>query len=240
MGGDKIGLDLDQVTLWTTFRRYVFLAGLEDSQLSEVMRSARCLQLVEGEILFHQGDRAEGFFLLESGLIELYLLSIEGEEKVIEIIQPGQSFAEAVMFFEKAIYPVNARAGFDSRLWRLEIKKFRQLLTESSETCLRLLGAMSQRLHKLMQEIDQLALHNATARVIKLLLQMGAEKALDRYTVEWQVPKHILASRLSIRPETFSRILQQLKQAGIIRVQGKKIEVISRHKLQNWPERKLS
>ncbi|MGZ8189322.1 MAG: helix-turn-helix domain-containing protein [Methylosarcina sp.] len=44
--------------------------------------------------------------------------------------------------------------------------------------------------------------------------------------MEWETPKQILASRLSVRPETFSRILQQLSRKGLISVQGKTVEVL--------------
>jgi CRP-like cAMP-binding protein len=81
-------------------------------------------------------------------------------------------------------------------------------------------------LHGAIQDIDQLTLQNAGMRVIQLLLHSAPDSAANRYSLEWETPKQILASRLSVRPETFSRILQRLSRQGLITVQGKMIEVL--------------
>ncbi|MGR9074442.1 MAG: Crp/Fnr family transcriptional regulator, partial [Gammaproteobacteria bacterium] len=166
------------------------------------------------------------FFLLHSGLIQLYRLSPWGEEKVIEIIYPGQTFAEAVMFFQKAEFPVSAKAIRKCEFWQIDMAAFLGLVHESTDLCLYLLGDMSRRLHGAIQDIEQLTLQNATVRVIHFLLQQAPDSRANCYTVEWETPKQVLASRLSVRPETFSRILQQLIRRNLISVDKKTIEVI--------------
>lgn len=218
----------------TFLRQHFLFAGLSDPQFARIAATARQLPIRDGQEVFRAGDPAERFFLVESGLIQLYRLSAAGEEKVIELVRPGQTFAEALMFMERRRYPVSARAIGDSTLIGFAMAPFHAVLQESPATCLRLLGAMSQRLHQLLQEIDHLSLHNATARVVRLLLQAAPEAGAKRYAVEWQTPKQVLASRLSVRPETFSRILKQLSHAGLIRVHGRKVEVLDGEGLERW------
>jgi CRP-like cAMP-binding protein len=91
---------------------------------------------------------------------------------------------------------------------------------------------MSRRLHGAIQDIDQLTLQNAGMRVIQLLLQSAPDQTMNRYSLDWETPKQVLASRLSVRPETFSRILQRLSRKGLISVQGKSIEVLDLKALQ--------
>lgn len=213
-------------------RQHYLFSSLDDDQLNRVLTSVQALCLAEDEHLFHFGDQARYFYLLRTGQIQLYRLSPGGEEKVIEIIQPGQTFAEAVMFFKSGIYPVSAKAVLTSALWRIEMSVFLGLLQESNALCLRLLGGMSRRLHGAIQDIDQLTLQNASMRVIQLLLQSAPDPNANRYSLEWETPKQILASRLSVRPETFSRILQQLSRKGLITVQGKTVEVLNVKALQ--------
>lgn len=207
-------------------RQHYLFAVLEDAQLGRVLSAVQEISLEEGDHLFHSGDQARHFYLLRTGQIQLYRLSPGGEEKVIEIIQPGQTFAEAVMFLKTSTYPVSAKAIVSSGLWRIDMAVFLSMLQESSELCLRLLGSMSRRLHGAIQDIDQLTLQNAGMRVIQLLLHSAPGSAANRYSLEWETPKQILASRLSVRPETFSRILQRLSRQGLITVQGKTIEVL--------------
>ena len=213
-------------------QHYLF-ASLDDDQLAHLQSGINLINMTEHEHLFHYGDQARYFYVLQSGQIQLYRLSVGGEEKVIEIIQPGQSFAEAVMFLQLAIYPVSAKAVFASQLWRVDMAVFRTLLQESNLLCLRLLGGMSRRLHSAIQDIDQLTLQNASMRVIQLLLQSAPHGTASHYSLEWETPKQILASRLSVRPETFSRILQQLSRKGLIEVQGKMINILDFKALQS-------
>jgi CRP-like cAMP-binding protein len=220
------------VDIQELLRGHYLLASLDDNQFARVLATIQTLNLEEDSHLFHFGDQARYFFLLKTGQIQLYRLSPGGEEKVIEIIQPGQSFAEAVMFLQMPIYPVSAKAVFTSELWRIDMVVFLGLLQESNALCLHLLGGMSRRLHGAIQDIDQLTLQNASMRVIQLLLHSAPDSTGKPYNLEWETPKQILASRLSVRPETFSRILQQLSRKNLIAVQGKTVDVLDVKGLQ--------
>jgi CRP-like cAMP-binding protein len=205
-------------------RNYLF-TGLDDAQLAKVKHSMRVLQLAEGERLFDHGIHAERFFLVRSGQIKLFRLSLDGVEKVMEIIQAGQTFAEAVMFMERPNYPVSAEAIAPSEVYSFENRAFMQLLRESTDTCFRLIGDMSMRLHMRLNEIDHLTLQNATYRMINYLRQQIPDDSSTKAEIELNAPKSIIASRLSIQPETFSRILSNLTKEGIISVHGKQVEI---------------
>lgn len=216
--------------------KHLLFAELDESQRDRLMVAATLTRLEAGEELFSHGERASRFFVLETGAMLLYRLSAAGEEKVIEIIQPRQSFAEAVMFMDGNLYPVSARALAECEVWGFDMKGFRAVLETNPAVCFKLLARMSQRLHQLLQEIDQLTLQNATMRVAQHLLGAAPDGNPARYAVQWDTPKQVLASRLSVRPETFSRILQQLAKAGLIQVQGKTVEVLDARRLREWAE----
>jgi len=214
-------------------RNYLF-TGLDDAELAKVKHSMRVLQLAEGERLFDHGIHAERFFLVRSGQMKLFRLSLDGVEKVIEIIQAGQTFAEAVMFMERPNYPVSAEAITASEVYSFENRSFMQLLRESNDTCFRLIADMSMRLHMRLNEIDHLTLQNATYRMINYLGQLIPEGSTSKVEIELNAPKSIIASRLSIQPETFSRILSNLTKEGIISVQGKNVQIHDVKKLREY------
>lgn len=91
-------------------RRALLLSRLSDEQLARVARHANHVRLDEGQMLFRQGDPAERFYLVIAGRLRLFRLSPDGGEKVIEIVAPGETFAEALMFLEAPRYPVCAAA----------------------------------------------------------------------------------------------------------------------------------
>ncbi len=198
-------------------------SALGKDQLESVLSTIKRIQLEQGEILFEQGQFAKDFYMVHQGQVQLSRLSNDGHEKVIDILHTGQIFAEAVMFMEDRRYPVNAMALKSSKIISFDIETFINLLRDSVDTCFRMMADMSQRLHVQLNEIDSLSLHNATYRLVHYLLKSIPSNEAELAEVILNYPKNILASRLSIKPETFSRIMAQLKRDNIIDVSGNKV-----------------
>jgi CRP-like cAMP-binding protein len=203
-------------------KKGLLFARLAEDQLQRVAQKAHRLTLDEGASLFEQGDAADRFYLLLSGQIKLYRLSPAGNEKVIEVVTPGSTFAEALMFLDHPRYPVGAQALSPAELISVDAHDFAAMLRGSVDTCFLLLGDMSQRLRGLIREIDDLSLHSATCRVAGYILAQAPD---GREEFELKVPKQTLASRLSVKPETFSRIIRQLSELGYISMNGNRVRI---------------
>lgn len=208
--------------------RHIYLfESLDDGQLSEVIKSTHYVSLAAHERLFERSEYADRFYLLCSGQVKLFQVSAEGYEKIFEIIEPGQTFAEAIMFMEQHQYPVSVEAIYASELFSFDMRTFRNILKESNETCFRLMSTMSQRLHSGIREINSLALQNATYRLVNYLLDQIPDEASEQSTIHLANHKSVIASRLSIQPETFSRILSRLVKNDIISVSRQDISVLN-------------
>lgn len=197
--------------------------SLTDPQLDQVMQRMTAVKLAPKQSLFAFRQPAQRFYLVKSGQIKLFRVSPDGDEKVVEIIQPGKTFAEAIMFMERHMYPVNAEAIEESELYSFDMEGFLDLLKDSRQTCFRLMASMSQRLHMLVEEINSLALQNATYRLVNYLLDQLPEGAVEAPSVHLSTPKSVIASRLSIQPETLSRTLARLSGQGLLDVHGSDI-----------------
>ncbi len=198
---------------------------MSDEQLELVRRYSHITDMVEGESLFFQGDDATCFYLILSGRIKLYRVSPEGKEKVVEIMERGATFAEALMFLDQPHYPVTATAIAPSRVIGINCREFKAMLRESIDTCFLLLGRMSFRLRSLIREIDALSLDTGTVRTISYLLTQAPDEA-DNF--ELKVAKSVIASRLSVKPETFSRILKNLHEQNIVTIDGRSVTIHNR------------
>ncbi|UCH53272.1 MAG: Crp/Fnr family transcriptional regulator [Pseudomonadota bacterium] len=220
-------------------RRAYLFADMPDDQLARLAHGMHMSELKQGQVLFRQGELAERFFMVREGLVKLYRLSPEGDEKIIEIIKPGQTFGEAVMFMgNQGRYPVNAEAVSDAHLFGFEQKVFLGVLRESHEACFGLLGSMSRRLHMLVNQIESLTLQNATYRLVAYLLDQIPGGVKHSPDLELTTPKGVIASRLAIQPETLSRILGKLRRANLIEVEGNHImvrDVAALRKLVHMP-----
>lgn len=208
--------------LKTDLQKCFMFARLSDEQLDRVARHAVRVHLDEGEILFQQTDPADRFYLLMRGQVKLFRLGPSGNEKVIEIVTPLSTFAEALMFLERPTYPVGAQAMQAAEVISIDAGDFLRMLRGSIDTCFMLMGDMSQRLRGLIREIDDLSLSSATCRVAGYLLSKSEPGG---GSFDLAVPKQTLASRLSVQPETFSRIVRQLSDQGILVVHGSRVEI---------------
>ncbi|MET0101155.1 MAG: Crp/Fnr family transcriptional regulator [Sedimenticola sp.] len=207
---------------------YIF-SQLDDDQLERVNAMGRELSLEDGEAVFEEGDRATRFFLVKSGQMKLTRTSINGDEKVIELVRTGQTFAEALMFSEAPAYPVRASAIGETQLIAFDSKAFLGLLRESIDTCFRIMADISMRLRSMVDEIDRLTMQSGKERVARYLYSQYLSRGESDFKLD--APKGILASRLSVKPETFSRILHKLSDQGLVRVRGGTIEVLDPRRL---------
>jgi CRP-like cAMP-binding protein len=208
-------LDNDQIQ---RFRANYLFEALTDEELKRVAERGSVVDVSAGETVFSQGDPCHHFYVVEWGMIKLYRVSADGSEKVMELVGPNQSFAEAVMFVGR--YPLYAAALEPARLFAFDCKDFMAQLRTNVETCFRLMAGMSRRLHGLINEIDHLTLHSGTQRLIQYLLEQMPEGVKQSPCVRLLVPKLVIASRLGIKPETFSRILAKLRSDGLIEIQN--------------------
>jgi len=217
-------------------RQAPIFAALGDAQLDRVLQRAAQVRLAAGQMLFRQGQPAERFYFVQTGRVRLFRLAADGGEKVIELIGPGQTFAEAVMFMSEPAgsgrFPVCAAALEAAQLLAIDSRDFAAMLRESPETCFALLGDLSRRLHAMIAEIDSLTLHSAQGRVARWLLRgIDAAESGTGPTLRLSVSKSVLASRLSIQPETWSRITRRLMDQRVIRVDGELVEILDREAL---------
>ena len=207
-------------------RRIDLFMALDSRQLRTVIDSTRVIRLDDGERLFDHGQPARQFFRLRSGQLKLFRSSPSGGEKIIEIVQPGETFAQAVMFMEAGGYPVSAEAIEPCVLLGFDSEAMRGVLRESVDTCCRVLASLSYRLRQQVDEIEKLTLHPAVSRVAGYLVEQVPRDAVLSPGVHLKAPKNIIAPRLGIQPETFSRAAARLMKDGLIRVQGQDVVLL--------------
>tara|TARA_R110002167_G_scaffold15727_1_gene62413 strand:- start:3625 stop:4314 length:690 start_codon:yes stop_codon:yes gene_type:complete len=206
-------------------RRHYLFASFSETELLQLLGSVKLYELSSEQSLFSQDQPSKQFYLLADGLIKLFRTSADGNEKVVEIISPGQTIAEAVIFMRRSAFPVNAQALNPSRVYGIDGATYVELLHHNMDACMRILGDLSMRLHARLNDVVNLTQQNATYRVVRFLASQLPSGAEDGCSLYLSSPKQVIASRLSVKPETFSRIMSTLVQRGVIEVKGREIIV---------------
>ncbi|MHB1512617.1 MAG: Crp/Fnr family transcriptional regulator [Acidiferrobacter sp.] len=207
-------------------------AGLFPDEIEQLLGHAKRRTLKAHENLFAEGDQASAFYFIVTGSVRLYRLSPQGNEKVIEILMAGQTFGEAVVFLG-GHYPVYAAALSDAVLVEIPTGDFVRILKANGGMALRMLASISMRLHQLINDVQALTLETAGQRVAGYLLDQSPADA-NSGDVHIQVHKNVVASRLGVKAETFSRVLAALRDLGLISVAGNDIHITDRARLAQW------
>jgi CRP-like cAMP-binding protein len=205
---------------------------LDAAHIGRLAAAATEITAPRGTVLFRRGDPCEGFHVVVFGRVKLSLNTSAGGEKVVELMGPGQSFGEAVMFLEKP-YMVTATALVDSKLLLVARQAVFDEIGRHPAFARRMLAGLSQRLHQLISDLESLALRSGTERVIGYLLGQARAGACGGEQVMLPAKKGVIASRLNLTHEHFSRILHELARRDLIAVNGLEIRIRDRASLRD-------
>ncbi len=200
---------------------------MDHRELDYIAAGTREVHVTRGEVLFSKGDSCDGFHLVVYGQVKLAFASPSGAEKVVEIMGPGQSFGEAVMFADQP-YPVYAQALADTMLLYIAKRVIFDEIDRYPHFARKMIRGLSRRLHGLVTDLEAHTLHSGTQRVIGYLLRGVADAGPEsgEACVELPTSKVVIASRLNLTPEHFSRILHDLVEDGLIRVEGRRMVIL--------------
>jgi CRP-like cAMP-binding protein len=204
-------------------------ADLSDDERERLVRNCELKRLVRGDMIFRVGDPCDAFHVVVVGQVKLYVANTEGQEKIIELIGAGNSFAEAFMFLDKPCF-VNAQALADTLLVSISKAAIYQEIEREPRLAMRMLAGISRRLHGLVQDVESYALHSGMQRLIGYLLR----EQEDSQTVSLPVSKSAVASRLSLTPEYFSRVLHELEAQGLITIDKRNIHILDVQRLARY------
>lgn len=216
--------------------RVPLFSGLDPAEITRLASGTREINAAKGDILFHKGDACTGFHLVVYGQIKLGFTSPNGNEKVVEILGQGQTFGEAVMFMEKP-YVVFAQALTDSLLLHISKQALFDEIDRDKGLARKLLGSLSMRLHQLVVDVESYSLHSGKERVIGYLLRDIPEvppEGTKNLTITLPTNKGIIASRLNLTQEHFSRILHDLSEHGLIVVEGRRIHIPDLERIRSY------
>lgn len=207
---------------WDLVKQSALFKALDPSDLAKLIDPGSVIKLTRNQHLFGQGDPANALFLVLEGQIKLSRLAPDGSEAVVHVFGVGETFAEAAMFMGGR-YPVTATAITEARLISISNGRLRDQVLAKPETAFAMLASMAQHLKFLVAQIEQMKLLTAKQRTIRFLLDQSG-RADGAAEFKFPHDKALIANRLGMKPETFSRALAQLAEHGV-QITGSQITI---------------
>lgn len=198
-----------------------FLAGLDARSLGELAAACRTVKVEKGAELFAEGDPCRGMYLVLNGTLKVYRAAPSGREQILALERAGSLVAELPLL-DGGSYPASCAAIEESRLLLLPREAFEDLLRRRPELALGTLRVVGQRLRHLVMLVEELSLLEVPQRLAKYLLEISATRGA---TFPLEMSNQEIASRLGTVREIISRALHRLEQEGLIRIDGRTIEI---------------
>ncbi|HIE55805.1 MAG TPA: Crp/Fnr family transcriptional regulator [Chromatiaceae bacterium] len=225
---------MDAYSISGVLSRLPLFGQLGMDALFLISKSACQFSASKGEQIFAKGEPVEGFYHLLSGKVKLAFLSSRGNEKIVDIVNSGQSFGEFMLLADQP-WPFYAQVIQDANLLFVEKRGFVKLLGKEGALKDHLLHAMSQRLCDLISHMEALCMQTSRERIVGYLLreiEQSRARGSSEQVVELPDTKANTASLLNLTPETFSRIIHNLEREKIVDVSRRTVRVLDLERLQ--------
>jgi len=206
-------------------RQQDLFRGLDGAALAALADEGRRQTLAPGEALFWEEDEGADFYLLLSGTVRLFKTAPDGREITVKLVRPGEMFAEVILF-ESDRYPVSATAAVPSEVLAVPRRRFLHLLADPAVRR-RFVAGLMQKMRYLTERILYLTSYDVEERFYGFLRENYGIR--ERYPMP--LSKKDIAATIGTIPETFSRLIQRLRQRGIIRWDDELV-----FPRQHWPE----
>jgi CRP-like cAMP-binding protein len=198
--------------------------GMESETLKIFASCAAVRFFPKGKIIYVEEEKAECFYIVQKGWIKLFRETFDGAEAIIDILSDCHVFGELTIF-DECIYSSSAEAVEDSIVIYLPTVLLKEHVNQNQKLALNMLRAISCRQKQQYKIIEHLAVQNASQRIGCFLLRLCPKQKEHDIVIQLPYDKILLASRLGMQPETFSRALNTLRKKTGLRIKGARVEI---------------
>ena len=207
---------------------------LPQSEIKTLTKTKRSKSYLPGETLFSAGDTSEGVFCIQDGRVGLWSLNLEGDIALRYIFGPGEIVGLIDLVSNQA-YNMFCKAINQTRACFIQKNLVKRLINEQPVLCAGFLKKTASQIVNLEEFINDINYLPLKARFCKLLtkLIMEYEEVGDGKNINFCIPvkKKTIASMLHSRPESISRIIQQLRNENILSFSGNLLHIPELSKL---------
>jgi CRP/FNR family transcriptional regulator, dissimilatory nitrate respiration regulator len=219
--------EFKKTAITNSLRNCQLFAGLPPPDLEKIADVSAVKSFEKDDYLFHEGDAATGFYIIQRGAVNIHRVNAAGKEQIIHVFRAGESFAEAALATPTG-YPADARALEPTQVLLVQKDGMLALLKQQPELGLRMLGSMSAHLRVLIGQIEDLTLKDVETRLANWLVKRCPNPQGERpVKIELTMTKRVLAAELGTVSETFSRTLAKFRAQKLIAVKGRAVTVLS-------------
>ncbi|AZO95696.1 cyclic nucleotide-binding domain-containing protein [Iocasia frigidifontis] len=189
---------------------------------------------LKDEVIFFERNDDDKLYILVAGRVKLSLLSPDGKEKSLTILQEGDIFGEISLFAQDA-HPMTAEVIEDARLVIISLADLESIIMKNPGVAIKIIEALAKKSRLLTSQIRELVFQDAEGRLASLLLRFADEfgvRVKSGQMIDIVLTHQEIANLLGASRVTVTKLLNRLTDEGIIKKYKRKIVIIKRSKLE--------
>lgn len=181
----------------------------------------------KGNIIIDAGDKVESIYIILNGKIEISKEYDDTRKNIVNILESGEIFAEAIALSTNKISPITAVSLSKSELIKINVKNIfdNNLKNNKNIFIENLLKIISDKNKFLSIKNDILSQKSLRSKIILYLKYMSNMQKSKKITVPYSRDK--LAEFISADRSALSRELNRLAKEKIIELNGNKINILN-------------
>lgn len=199
---------------FTDARKPQLFDGLTESSVQKLLASSIIEEHDAAKILVQQGDAPQGIYLVIEGALKTLRLNEEGEEATIRLLQPGDTCMEAVLFMGGPS-PISVETMTKCKLLVIPEKFVKSHVISDARFAVNILRVVTRHYKNAIHQIDAMRIKTPLQRIGYYFLTKHLEAGHANLEFTLPFKKQVIANYLGVTPETFSRVLKQMKDLGI-------------------------
>ncbi len=178
-----------------------------------------------GAFIVGQNEVGSTMYLLISGRVKVVLASPEGKELVLNYLEAPTHFGEMALVDSQS-RSADVIAVTDVELLGIEATDLSAAIQMQPRLALSLIATLSRRLRQTNSRLEDMAFHDATHRVMRVVLNIATAGFETRGTPVIQGMTHYdIATLAGTSRETASRVISALARQNVVSTSGRRILV---------------
>lgn len=215
-------------TIQSYISSVIYFRGITSEEITYITNNSVLRTYTANEIIFLEGETAEGLWIVESGYIKIYKLSPDGNEHILHLRGPGKTFND-IGALDGDNNPANAAAlSAKVQVWLVPSEIITRILLQNSQVALNVIRLLAKRVRSLVGQIEDLALYSVIVRLARFLIKQIDDPSLSGPGVT----RTVIAAHLNTTPQTISVALRELEATGAIEFDRHQIIIIDETQLR--------
>lgn len=218
-------------------RKIPVFSELEDHLIDKIAELTIIKKYAKSDIIFFEGDPGEAIHFVKSGKVKIFKTSEGGKEIIINILSPGDIFAEVTLFQRNIPYPASVEVIEEGEIGSIRNRDLERLISENPQLAVELLRAMAKKLKEVQQRVRELGSNDAierTIRVLSALAKNHGSKTKDGIVLCKNITRQDMANLVGTTRETMSRILSKFSKEGLVEIKGRTIVIKDADALEEY------